>query len=43
VRPKVVYGQDSGDAGVAEVNAYNEAVVFAMDTVVSQLQQKGLR
>lgn len=43
VRPKVVYGQDSGDAGVAEVNAYNEAVVFAMDTVVAQLQQKGLR
>jgi hypothetical protein len=43
VRPKVVYGQDSGDAGVAETNAYNEAVVFAMDTVVAQLQQKGLR
>lgn len=43
VRPKVVYGSDSGDAGVAEVNAYNEAVVFALDTVVAQLQQKGLR
>jgi hypothetical protein len=43
VRPKVVYGDDLSDAGVAEVNAYNEAVVFAMDTVVSQLQQKGLR
>jgi hypothetical protein len=43
VRPKVVYGQDSGDAGVAETNAYNEAVVYAMDTVVAQLQQKGLR
>ena len=43
VRPKVVYGQDSSDAGVAETNAYNEAIVFAMDTVVGQLQQKGLR
>lgn len=43
VRPTVVYGDDLSDAGVAEVNAYNEAVVFAMDTVVSQLQQKGLR
>jgi hypothetical protein len=27
---------------VAETNAYNAAVKFAMDTVVSQLQQKGL-
>lgn len=43
VRPTVVYGDDLSDAGVAEVNAYNEAVGFAMDTVVSQLQQKGLR
>lgn len=42
VRPKVVYGQDRGSASVAETNAYNAAVKFAMDTVVSQLQQKGL-
>ena len=42
VRPKVVYGQDRGSASVAETNAYNAAVEFAMDTVVSQLQQKGL-
>ena len=44
VRPKVVYGSDSsGDAGAAETDAYNRAVALAMDTVVSQLQQKGLR
>jgi len=44
VRPKVIYGQDrNGDAGVAETNAYNEAVIYALDTVVAQLQQKGLR
>jgi len=43
VRPQVVYGQDRGDASVAETNAYNEAVKLAMDTVVAQLQQKGLR
>ena len=42
VRPKVVYGQDRGSASVAETNAYNAAVGFAMDTVVAQLQQKGL-
>jgi len=42
VRPQVVYGQDRGSASVAETNAYNEAVTYAMDTVVSQLQQKGL-
>jgi hypothetical protein len=43
VRPQVVYGQDRGNASVAQTNAYNEAVKYAMDTVVSQLQQKGLR
>jgi hypothetical protein len=43
VRPQVVYGQDRGNASVAETNAYNEAVKQAMDTVISQLQQKGLR
>ena len=44
VSPKVIYGQDrNGDAGVAETNAYNEAVKYALDTVVAQLQQKGLR
>ena len=44
VRPQVIYGQDrNGDAGVAETNAYNEAVKYALDTVVAQLQQKGLR
>ena len=43
VRPKVVYGDDPSDAGDAETNAYNEAVVFALDTVVAQMQQKGLR
>jgi hypothetical protein len=43
VRPQVVYGQDRGSASVAETNAYNEAVKQAMDTVVSQMQQKGLR
>lgn len=43
VRPQVVYGQDRGSASVAETNAYNEAVKYAMDTVVAQLQQKGLR
>ena len=43
VRPQVVYGQDRGNASVAETNAYNEAVKQAMETVVSQLQQKGLR
>lgn len=42
VRPTTVYGQDA-DSGVATTNAYNEAIVFAMDTVVSQMQQKGLR
>ena len=42
VRPTTVYGQDA-DEGVATSNAYNEAIVFAMDTVVSQMQQKGLR
>ncbi len=43
VRPQVVYGQDRGNSSVAETNAYNEAVKFAMETVVAQLQQKGLR
>ena len=43
VRPQVVYGQDRGNASVAETNAYNEAVKYAMDTVVAQMQQKGLR
>lgn len=43
VRPQVVYGQDRGSSSVAETNAYNEAVKYAMDTVVAQLQQKGLR
>jgi hypothetical protein len=43
VRPQVVYGQDRGSASVAETNAYNEAVKQAMDTVISQLQQKGVR
>jgi len=44
VRPTIVYGSDaSDDAGVAETDAYNRAVVKAMNTVVSQLQQKGLR
>ncbi|MFT4746279.1 MAG: hypothetical protein ACI8XG_000350 [Congregibacter sp.] len=43
VRPQVVYGQDRGNSSVAETNAYNEAAKFAMDIVVSQLQQKGLR
>jgi len=44
VSPKVIYGQDrNGDEGVAETNAYNEAVKYALDTVVAQLQQKGLR
>jgi len=43
VRPQVVYGQDRGNASVAETNAYNEAVKQAMDTVIAQLQQKGLR
>ena len=35
VRPQVVYGQDRGNASVAETNAYNEAVKQAMETVVS--------
>ena len=43
VRPQVVYGQDRGNASVAETNAYNEAVKYALETVVAQLQQKGLR
>jgi len=42
VRPQAVYGQGTS-AGVAETNAYNEAVKLALDTVVAQLQQKGLR
>lgn len=43
VRPQVVYGQDRGSASVAETNAYNEAAAAALNTVVAQLQQKGLR
>ena len=43
VSPQVVYGQDRGNASVAETNAYNEAVKYALETVVAQLQQKGLR
>ena len=43
VRPQVVYGQDRGNASVAETNAYNGAVKLAMDTVVAQMQKKGLR
>ena len=42
VRPQVVYGQDRGSSSVAETNAYNAAVRHAMDTVIAQLQQKGL-
>ena len=42
VRPQAVYGQGTS-AGVAETNAYNDAVKLALDTVVAQLQQKGLR
>lgn len=43
VRPQAVYGEDRGDASVAETNAYNDAVKLALDTVVAQLQKKGLR
>lgn len=43
VRPQVVYGQNKGNSSIATTNAYNEAVKYAMDTVVAQLQQKGLR
>ncbi|MBT5081703.1 MAG: hypothetical protein HOK21_25405 [Rhodospirillaceae bacterium] len=42
VRPQAVYGQ-GGDASIAQTNAYNDAVKVAMDTVVAQLQKKGLR
>ena len=43
VKPVTIYGQDRGNASVAETNAYNEAVKHALDAVVAQLQLKGLR
>ena len=43
VRPQAVYGQDRGNASVAQTNAYNVAVKLALDRVVAQLQKKGLR
>ena len=42
VRPKVVYAWGD-DAGSTEVIAANKAAEYALDTVVSQLQKKGLR
>lgn len=42
VRPQVVYGQDRGNASAAETVAYNEAVAYALSTVIGQLQGKGL-
>ena len=42
VRPQTVYGQGTS-AEVAERIAGNDAVKLALDTVVAQLQQKGLR
>ena len=43
VRPQVVYGQDSGDSSAAETEAYNAAVELALETVIAQLQKKGIR
>ena len=43
VVPQTVYGEDArGEAAVAQQNAQNQAVKLALDTVVSQLQAKGL-
>ena len=44
VAPQLVYGdfEAGGDATVGQIKAQNAAVKLAMDTIIAQLQSKGL-